>query len=113
MLFVVAFEGERDEAVDQFFVGDAGGLPELGVHGDAGEAGHGVDFVEVDARVCFLFFFALVAGSMRKSTRARPAQSQARKAAMAISRICLDSDFGELGGDDGDARCWRSAYLES
>ena len=31
------------------FVGDAGGLPEFGVHADAGEAGHGVDFVEIDA----------------------------------------------------------------
>ena len=55
------------------------------------------------ADLAFLFFFALTAGSMRKSTRARPAQSQARKAARAILRICLDSDFGELGGDDGDA----------
>ena len=54
----MAFEGEGDEAVDEFFVGDAGGLPELGVHGDAGEAGHGVDLVEVDARG--LLAFALV-----------------------------------------------------
>ena len=99
MFFFVAFGGEGDEAVDQLFVGDAGGLPELGVHADAGEAGHGVDFVEVDAGGSgFLFFFALVAGSMRKSTRARPAQSQARKAAMAILRTCLDSALESLAG---------------
>ena len=35
---------------------------------------------------------------MRKSTRARPAQSQARKAAMAIVRICLDSDLERFAG---------------
>ena len=46
---MVAFGGEGDEAVNELFVGDAGGLPELGVHADAGEAGHSVDFVEINA----------------------------------------------------------------
>jgi hypothetical protein len=49
LLFVVAFGGEGDQAIDELFVGDAGGLPEFWVHADAGEAGHCVDFVEVDA----------------------------------------------------------------
>jgi hypothetical protein len=49
LLFLVAFGGKADESIDQFFVRHAGGFPELGVHADAGEARHGVDFVEVDA----------------------------------------------------------------
>ena len=49
LLFGVAVGGECYEAVDQLFVGDAGGLPEFRIHADAGEARHGVDFVEVDA----------------------------------------------------------------
>ena len=34
--------------VNQPGVGQAGGFPEFGVHADAGEAGDGVDFVQVD-----------------------------------------------------------------
>ena len=49
LLFAMAFDGQGDEAVDEFFIRDAAGLPELGVHADAGEAGHGIDFIEVDA----------------------------------------------------------------
>src|ERR1035438_10544216 len=41
------------------------------------------------------------AGSIRKSTRARPAQSQARKAAMAISWIRFDSARASLAGTMG------------
>jgi hypothetical protein len=47
---------------------------------------------------------------MRKSTRARPAQSQARKAAMAISRICFDSDLESCAGMMGtEASEWYLA----
>ncbi len=45
----MAFGGQGDEAVDKLLVRKARGLPELGVHADAGKAGHGIDFVEVDA----------------------------------------------------------------
>ena len=41
---------------------------------------------------------------MRKSTRARPEQSQAWKAAMAMARICLDWAAVSLAGM-GVARC--------
>ena len=51
---------------------------------------------------------------MRKSTRARPEQSQARKAASAISRTCFDSDWVSLAGMMGmDGASGESAYLES
>ena len=62
MLFAVAIDGEGDEAVYQLFVGEAGGLPEFGVHADAGEAGHGVDFIEVDAGRFALPFFGFGGG---------------------------------------------------
>ena len=55
-------------------------------------------------RLLDLAAFCVEAGSIRKSTRARPAQSQARKAAMAISRICFDSalvSFAGMMGMDG------------
>src|ERR1035437_1378955 len=54
------------------------------------------------------------AGSMRKSTRARPAQSQARKAARAISRICLDSALVSLAGMMGmDGFSGADSYFDS
>ena len=49
LFFLVAFCGERDEAIDELFIGQAGGFPQLRIHADTGEAGHGVDFVEIDA----------------------------------------------------------------
>src|SRR5215469_3284333 len=45
---VVKFEGELNEFVDQFCVGNAGGFPQLGIHADGGEAGDGVELVEID-----------------------------------------------------------------
>ena len=45
----VAFQCQLDEAVDEFAVADAAGLPQFGVHADGGEAGKGVDLVEVEA----------------------------------------------------------------
>src|SRR5262249_25702418 len=43
----VAREGDLHQAVDQLGERDAGQAPEAGVHGDAGEAGEGVDLVEI------------------------------------------------------------------
>ena len=42
----LALQGQLYQAVDKRRVREARGLPELGVHGDAGEAGNGVDLVE-------------------------------------------------------------------
>ncbi len=42
----MALQGECDQTVDELTVGDAAGLPELGVHGDAGESGDEVDLVQ-------------------------------------------------------------------
>jgi len=44
----MAFGSKVDETVDKLLVRKARGFPELGVHADAGEAGHSIDFVEVD-----------------------------------------------------------------
>src|SRR5215471_18242943 len=55
LLFLVALDGELDKAVDELFVGEAGGFPEFWVHADGGEAGQRVDLVEVDARLLPLF----------------------------------------------------------
>src|ERR1035441_901998 len=54
------------------------------------------------------------AGSIRKSTRARPAQSQARKAAMAMARIWLDSARVSLAGRMGmEGFSGADSYLDS
>src|ERR1019366_4336025 len=53
------------------------------------------------------------AGSIRKSTRARPAQSQARKAASAISRICFDSDLLSFAGMIGMDGFSDGSYFDS
>jgi len=50
----VAFDGQLDQAVQQLRVGQATGFPELGVHADFGEAGHGIDLVDVDFACLFL-----------------------------------------------------------
>src|SRR2546429_3859785 len=44
----VAFEGERDQALDQLAVGETRGLPEPRVCAGRGEAGDRVDLVEDD-----------------------------------------------------------------
>src|ERR1700675_4153614 len=46
-------EGEIDQAGDQLGVGDARGLPELGVGARRGKAGQGVDLVDEHARLPF------------------------------------------------------------
>jgi len=57
LLFLVAFGGQGNEAIDQLFIGYACCLPELGIHADAGESGHRIDFVEVDTGGLGLFIF--------------------------------------------------------
>jgi len=49
-----AFDGQVDEAADQFLDGHARGFPHLGIHGDRGEAGDGVDLVDVEIAVIFV-----------------------------------------------------------
>src|SRR5690348_15399192 len=45
--------GEFYQAADELGIADAAGLPELRVHADLGEAGDGVDLVDVElARGC-------------------------------------------------------------
>lgn len=51
LLALRAGEGEGDEAVNELWIGDAGGLPELRVHADFGEAGDCIDFIDEDAVV--------------------------------------------------------------
>src|SRR6185437_842041 len=58
-------------------------------------------------------FFARSSGSIRKSTRARPAQSHARKAAIAIARIsfsCAFVSFAGMMGTDGSS---AASYFEA
>ena len=88
-LLLLPFESQLDQPRNQVLT-DACGLPELGVHADLCKAGHGVYLVQIDA--------ALASGSIRKSTRARPERSQARKAATAIARICRVC-AGQFGRD--------------
>src|SRR5205823_14860144 len=45
----VAFEGERDQALDQLAVGETRGLPEARIGAGRGEAGDRVDLVQDDA----------------------------------------------------------------
>ena len=63
----------------------------------------------------YFFCFWQTAGSMRKSTRARPAQSQARKAAMShladLPGFGLAVSFAGMMGMDGFSG--ESAYLDS
>src|SRR5580700_2983039 len=92
-----------DEFVDELFVGEAGGLPELGVHADAGETGHGIDFVEVDARGFALPFFGL-GGWLHEEVDA--GQAGAVAGAEGGDRHFADLvrlGFGDVSGDDGDA----------
>ena len=44
----MALQAKLDQAVEQFGIGNAAGLPELGIHADLREAGHRVDLVEID-----------------------------------------------------------------
>src|ERR1035437_1074306 len=53
-------------------------------------------------------------GSIRKSTRASPAQSQARKAATAIARICFASAAASLAGMMGmEGFSGEDSYFDS
>jgi hypothetical protein len=104
LLFLVAFGGQGDEAIDQLFVGHAGGLPELGVHADAGESGHGVDFVEVDTGGFGLFIFLCFDGRLHEEVDAGEAAAVAGAEGgdghfADLSGLC----FGEDRGDDGEA----------
>src|SRR5256885_5390803 len=47
LLLGVAFDRKRDEAIEQLRIGDAACGPHLRVHADRGEAGDGVQLVEV------------------------------------------------------------------
>ena len=104
LLFAVAFSGEGDEAIDELFVGYAGRLPEFGVHANAGEAGHGVDFVEVDAGG---FGFSVLSGFdgwLHEEVDAGEASTVAGAEGGEGHFADLPGlGFGELGGDDGDA----------
>src|SRR5690242_15422741 len=46
LLFAVTFQGELHQAVEELRVLDAGGLPQLRIHADRGEAGDRVYFVD-------------------------------------------------------------------
>jgi len=70
LLFAMALNSESDESVDELRVGKAGGFPEFGVHADAGEAGHGVDFVEVNAGGFGFFAFLWLAGGLHEEVDA-------------------------------------------
>ena len=48
LLLGVAFHTKLDETVEQLRIGDTTGLPELRIHADLGEAGHGVDLVQIE-----------------------------------------------------------------
>ena len=50
VLLAIIITGYRQlyKAIDQFWIGDASGFPEFGIHADAREARHGVDFVEIE-----------------------------------------------------------------
>src|SRR3990172_2177005 len=50
-LLLLALEGQLDQAGDEVAVGEAGVLPELGVHAHGREAGDRVDLVEPQAAV--------------------------------------------------------------
>src|SRR6185295_8602564 len=47
LLFRVAFDGERDETIEQCRIRDAAGCPHLRVHADRGEPGNRVQFVQI------------------------------------------------------------------
>ncbi len=102
LFFLVSLNGQLDEAINEVFVGKARGLPELWVHGDAGEAGHGVDFVEIDGGF-FCGCFALGgSGGLHKEVYAGEAGALAG-AEGGDGHVADLFGFGggELGGDDG------------
>src|SRR5882757_6912233 len=100
----MAFGGEGNEAVDELFVGDAGGLPELGVHADAGEAGHGIDFVEVDAGGFALFVLPCFDFGLHEKVDAGEAGAVAgAEGGDGHFADLFGLGFGENGGDDGEA----------
>ena len=39
----LALHGKLDQSIHQLVVGQTAGIPQLGIHADGGEAGHGVD----------------------------------------------------------------------
>ncbi len=90
----VALDGELDEGGDEVGVGEPCGLPELGVHGDGGEAWEGIDLIEVDAATSVWLHEEVDAGEAGEVAGAE----------------CVDGHGadgfglggGELGGDDGD-----------
>ena len=52
--FGFAFQRQFDQAVYQLGIRQAAGFPQLGIHADLGEAGDGVDFVQVDGVGVFI-----------------------------------------------------------
>ena len=106
----MAFEGEIDEAVDELFVGEAGGLPQLWVHGDRGEAGHSVDLINKDAGLRF-FLASLPLGFAGAAWRGGLHEEVDAGEAGAVAGVeggeghradLLRFGLREFGGDDGD-----------
>jgi len=104
LFFLVAFGGQGDEAVDKLLIGQARGLPELGEHADAGEAGHGIDFVEVDAGwLCFPALLGLDGGLHEEVNAGEAGAVAGAEGGDGHLADLVRFGFAEFRGDDGDA----------
>src|SRR5277367_6536264 len=85
------------------FVGEAGGLPEFGVHADAGEAGHGVDFVEVNAAGFALPCFGFGGGFHEEIDSGESGAVAGAEGRHGHLADLIGLGFGYVGGNDGEA----------